>query len=166
MKEKEIIQERIDALSQKNFKFDAWKTATLILLERIFGPDSRKISMIEKLDYEYNSWSLRDSKGSASSLDTCREQAKAILEAALLELDGLGSPAKQKASAVGSKVIKEALEENLRVKDYKRLLEIIKSEETKEVKQNHLASFFHEMSAEVPVEILSSAFLNPSFEIE
>ena len=62
MAEKEIslLQGQIERLNDKKFDLEAWKNHTQIFLERIFGKDSSKLKMIRDLNYDYSSWSLRD----------------------------------------------------------------------------------------------------------
>ncbi|OYT12791.1 MAG: hypothetical protein B6I19_08515 [Bacteroidetes bacterium 4572_114] len=90
MKQKqiELLQQQIDKLDSKDFDLEAWKNYTIVLLARLFGEDNQKIKQIEKLDYEYNSWSLRDTSGFTSYLQTCKElgpeATQVILESILL----------------------------------------------------------------------------------
>ncbi len=62
MVEKEIalINKQLESLVAKNFDLEAWKSHTIIFLERIFGKESSKVRMIKELNYNYSSWSLRD----------------------------------------------------------------------------------------------------------
>ncbi|OQX72447.1 MAG: hypothetical protein B6D64_15150, partial [Bacteroidetes bacterium 4484_276] len=96
MKQKqiELLQQQIDKLDSKDFDLEAWKNYTIVLLARLFGEDNQKIKQIEKLDYEYNSWSLRDTSGFTSYLQTCKELGRKILEASIIEIENFGIPKK------------------------------------------------------------------------
>lgn len=63
------------------------ETATALLLMRIFGENDPKALQIKKLEYEFNSWALRDASGNASYQEGVLKNAAAILEAAIIELE-------------------------------------------------------------------------------
>ncbi len=62
-KEIKLLQQQMDRLFVKDFDLDPWKKYTIILLEKIFGPDNIKSQMIKKVEFEFSSWSLRDASG-------------------------------------------------------------------------------------------------------
>src|SRR5690554_5019444 len=128
MAEKEIalLKQQIDRLDEKRFDLTAWKSRTVIFLERIFGNDSPKIKMINRLNYDYSSWSLRDTaaEGSAKDKDPVRIQAKDILEATISELEMLGLP-KEKED---QNKLKELLEDEFTGKQMKVLNNLLKSD--------------------------------------
>lgn len=96
MAEKEItlLKEQLKRLDEKKFDLDAWKNHTLIFLERIFGKDNSKLSLIKELRYDYSSWNLRDTAaaGKAKDKDPVKMQAREILTATIIELEKLGLP--------------------------------------------------------------------------
>jgi hypothetical protein len=101
MAEKEIaiLKMQIELLGADRFDLEAWKNQTVIFLERIFGKESTKVKLIRELHYDYSSWNLRDTSGGGQSKDPVRLQAKAILEAAIEELDKLGLPVEKPDAA-------------------------------------------------------------------
>jgi len=60
----DILIERRKKLDQTSLDWNAWKKGTLIVLKSIFGEQSSQVKQLEDLDYEYSSWSLRDTSGS------------------------------------------------------------------------------------------------------
>ena len=96
MAEKEIalLKEQLARLDEKKFDFDAWKNHTLIFLERIFGKENSKLSLIKELHYDYSSWNLRDTAaaGKTKDKDPVKMQAREILTATITELEKLGLP--------------------------------------------------------------------------
>ena len=48
----EVLEEQIRKLDAKEFDLNAWKNFTTLLLERIFGRQSKKIEAIQKLEAE------------------------------------------------------------------------------------------------------------------
>ncbi|MBN3036629.1 MAG: hypothetical protein JW861_13665 [Bacteroidales bacterium] len=127
MKEAEILQEQIRKLDRKDFDLEAWKEYTIVILGRIFGENNQKIRQIEKLQYDYSSWALRDTTGNTSYLDSCKKLGREILNAAIDELNILGPPRKgdEFASAVPAEVITTGLEEELKVSQYREIAAII-----------------------------------------
>lgn len=59
-----LLQERLKKLEQKSFDWSAWKKGTLLVIKNIFGEESYYYNQFSSVDYEYNSWSLRDTSGS------------------------------------------------------------------------------------------------------
>ena len=96
-KEIALLNEQLAGLNDKNFDLEAWKTGTLIFLERIFGKENPKLKLIQDLHYDYSSWNLRDTAaaGKMRDLDPVKTQAQEILEAIILELEKLGLPEAQ-----------------------------------------------------------------------
>lgn len=96
MAEKEIalLKKQLERLDEKKFDFDAWKNHTLIFLERIFGKENSKLSLIKELHYDYSSWSLRDTAavGKTKDKDPIKMRAREILTATITELESLGLP--------------------------------------------------------------------------
>src|SRR5664279_4626692 len=88
----ELINRQIESLTAKNFDLEAWKSHTILFLERIFGKESTKVTMIKELKYNYSSWTLRDAAGTGKNSDPVILKAREILEAAGLELEHLGLP--------------------------------------------------------------------------
>lgn len=130
MAEKEIalLKGQIERLNEKRFDLEAWKSHTIIFLERIFGKESSKIKMIKNLTYDYSSWSLRDTAaaGKTKDKDPVRLQAEEILSAAITELESLGLPQINQ----GKDKIWQLLEDELTGKQLKELEKLADSEST------------------------------------
>ncbi len=122
-----LLKEQIERLSEKRFDLEAWKSHTIIFLERIFGKDSSKIKMIKNLAYDYSSWSLRDTAaaGKTKDKDPVRLQAEEILTAAIIELERLGLPNINQ----GRDEIWQLLEDDLTGKQLKELEKLADSED-------------------------------------
>lgn len=81
-----ILNELLTAINQNNFDLDAWKLKANIVLSKIFGSNDPKIKLVENLQYNFSSWTLRDHSGGKLH-DPVKTQAKEIIEAALLEIE-------------------------------------------------------------------------------
>lgn len=167
MKEKEIqlLREQIEKLDQKNFDLEAWKNYTIVLLARIFGNDSQKIKQIEKLDYEYNSWSLRDTTGYSSYLETCKKLGKEILEASITEIESFGIPtlSSHDGGKVQINVVLDALDDELKGSQFKALIKLLKSNINPEEKKRQLHELLAQLDPGTVNTILEGILLNKDF---
>ena len=91
-KEIQLLEQQIDKLGSKDFDLSAWKKYTVIILARIFGEKNEKIRQIEKLEFEFSSWSLRDASGNESYEEGTKKLAREILQASIDELNLFGLP--------------------------------------------------------------------------
>ncbi|MDK2842007.1 MAG: hypothetical protein PWQ17_1512 [Anaerophaga sp.] len=94
-----LLEERLKRLDQKHFDWQAWKKGTLLVLEKIFGPDSLYVKELANTDYQYNSWSLRDTAGSEDPVkESVRELLRiCITDAASQEPKKAATPGKNTA---------------------------------------------------------------------
>lgn len=130
MAEKEIalLKEQLAKLDEKKFDFDAWKNHTLIFLERIFGKENSKLSLIKELHYDYSSWNLRDTAaaGKTKDKDPIKMRAREILTATITEIENLGIP----ESKLENEKVWLLLKDELTGKQVKEINSILQSEET------------------------------------
>jgi len=88
----ELLRQQIASIDTKKFDLEAWKAPTLMFVSRIFGASSEHVRQIRELKYDYSSWTLRDTSGGGQLTDPVRVRAKEILEAAISEIQSLGTP--------------------------------------------------------------------------
>jgi len=88
----ELLRQQIASIDTKKFDLEAWKSPTLMFVSRIFGATSEQVRQIRELKYDYSSWALRDTSGGGQLTDPVRVRAREILEAAISELQNLGTP--------------------------------------------------------------------------
>lgn len=144
MVEKEIalIEKQLESLKAKNFDLEAWKSHTVIFLERIFGKESSKVRMIKDLKYDYSSWSLRDAAGTGKDADPVILKAREILEATRLELEHLGVPKQEEEN----QKIWSLLEEEMTGKQIKEIRQILQSDEAE--KMEKIANILYNLEKE------------------
>ena len=164
MKEKEIelIRKQIEKLDNKDFDLEAWKISAILILERVFGYDSSKITKIKNIHQDLSSWSLRDTLGTSSGYDASKKYGKEILEACIMELETLGATDNMKKSTKPEsllfEVLLESLENELKVSQFKNLKKIsnIKDKQERESKlTNFLSDLDNEIILQMLVNILS-----------
>lgn len=154
-KEVSLLQSQVDKLSAKGFDLDAWKKYTIIILARIFGENSQKIKQIENIEYDYSSWSLRDTSGSSEYLDTCKKLGKEILQASIDELNTLGLPEKSVQPDEFFNAIMDALQDELKGSQVKELKQILATTETPEAKKTKVLELLKSYGSEVSHDILA-----------
>jgi len=161
----ELLKQQIEKLDQKNFDLNSWKTHTMILLARIFGEDSQKIKQIEKLEYEFNSWSLRDTTGHSAYLDSCKKLGREILEASINEIEVLGTPQKhtEQPGKMDISVVLDALTDELKGSQYKNLLKTLKADIQPDEKKRLVNEIIREIGEETTRAILENILLNNGF---
>lgn len=77
--------------TQREYSFgvQAWKSSTISIFERIYGKESKKIELIDRIELN-RSFAM---KGPDSyHIDTVKETGKAILNACIAEMEELGLP--------------------------------------------------------------------------
>jgi ribosome biogenesis SPOUT family RNA methylase Rps3 len=164
-KQIELIRHQIEKLDQKNFDLEAWKKHTIIILAGIFGDESQKVKQIDKLEYEYNSWSLRDTSGFTTYLDSCKKLGREILEASIEELQIMGGPVIgiEKPGSIEVSIILDALNDELKGSQYKALMKLLKSNLNTEEQSRQVHHIIKELDNETIVNILKGILIHTNF---
>lgn len=151
-----LLQAQIDKLKIKDFDLDAWKKATIIILARIFGENNQKIRQIESIEYDYSSWSLRDTTGSNTYLESCKKLGREILQASIDELETLGLPKETETTDEFFLVITNALQDELKGSQNKEISQILASGDSQEIKKEKILEKLKSYGSEVAQDILSN----------
>ena len=120
-----VLKDQIEKLEAKDFDLNAWKNFTILLLQRIFGQETRKVDAIGKIKYDQGSWVLRDETGYTNSVDACKKLGREILEEAIVELETFGTP-EETGNTISFDVILEALQDELTGSQFREIKEAIK----------------------------------------
>ena len=164
MNEQEIklLQKQVAKLKAEDFDLEAWKAGAIIILERMFGPGNQKITQMEKIKYDQSSWALREASGSKNMMETCKKQGREILEIAMDELALFGLPEDIAAehAAPFKTVIVQALENELKISQYREIIRIIDSDKKSADKQKSLIDTLNKYGHDVADRILSSILLS------
>lgn len=78
-----LLQEQLSKIEDRSFDLSAWKKATALVVESYFGANSPHVKAIERLNYEYNSWALRDESGIS---DPIKADCRSIINIIIKEL--------------------------------------------------------------------------------
>lgn len=91
----ELLRKQALLLDARDFDLRIWKKQTYLLLQRVFGEKDPKAREINSLEYEFNSWSLRDASGNESYEAGFKRTGRAVLQLAIAELESFGMPDKE-----------------------------------------------------------------------
>jgi hypothetical protein len=163
-KEIELLQKQIDKLDVKDFELEGWKKYTIIVLARIFGEANEKINQIDKLEYEFSSWSLRDASGNESYEEGTKKLAREILQASIDELRVFGLPGQPEIEH-DEETIQELLNlllDELKGSQVKQLKTILASRESKDEKSRKIKEILEELGQYNAYKVLISMLLHPA----
>ena len=157
-----ILKKQILKLDSADFDLEAWKTGAIILLERLFGPGNQKISQMEKIKYDQSSWALREAKGSNNMMETCKKRGREILDIAIDELNHFGLPAdlELERAAPFKTTIVHALENELKIAEYREVVRIIGSDKKPEEKKQELIDTLNNYGHDIAENVLASILLS------
>jgi len=164
-KQIELLRTQLGKLDHKKFDLNVWKKHTIILLEGIFGGESEKIKQIENIQYEYNSWSLRDTTGFSQYLESCKKLGREVLEASIEELEIMGLPPKTSDSpgTINIKIILDALDDELKGSQYKAMMKLLKTPIGDDEKSRQLNDIIKELDSETIMAIFKGIMLHNDF---
>ncbi len=162
-KEIKLLQQQIDKLYTSDFELAPWKKYTVVLLERIFGPGTEKIRMINELDFEFSSWSLRDASGNESYEERSVKEAQEILQAAIDELKVFGLPDNSKKDQTKEALLAllNCLLDELKGSQVKQLKAILSSGDSKIEKKRKMREMLQSLGETGAVEVLTNMLFLP-----
>ncbi len=156
-----LLKQQIEKLDQKDFDLEAWKNFTIIILGRIFGENNQKIKQIEKIDYDFSSWALRDTSGDSDYMDSCKKMGRGILEASITELETFGLPEGQENSQDDIYLaILTSIEDELTGSQFKEVKKLATSLDGENNKKKDLGSFFKGLNNDNLARIIAGILSN------
>lgn len=76
-----LLNEQLEKINSKSFDLIAWKKSTALLVANLFGQEDTRTRSIDSIEYEYNSWSLRDESGTTDPVKVlCKETLQTIIQ--------------------------------------------------------------------------------------
>ncbi|CAI8207555.1 MAG: Uncharacterised protein [SAR116 cluster bacterium] len=173
-KQIELIQNQIDKLEHKEFDLSAWKSSTILVLDRIFGNDFQGIKSIENIKYKSGGIATGSSSSFWNNMSSFKKQGKDILETCITELKTFGEREKTanidsgininltQNQTVNLNLIINALEDELTVSQMKELKKIMKDGDTKADKKKKIIDKIKGFGSDVAVNILTNILTNPA----
>ena len=171
-KQIKLIQIQIEKLENKEFDLDAWKSSTILVLDRIFGNDFQGIKSIESIKYKSGGISVGDSSNFWNIMSSCKRQGRDILETCITELKTFGAREKinnndsgininlTQNQTINLNLIITALEDELTVSQMKELKKIMENSDNKSEKKKKIIEKIKGFGSDVAVNILTNILTN------
>jgi ubiquitin len=156
----EVLQSQIQKLNAKDFDLIAWKNFTVLLLERIFGGETKKIESIQNIKYDKGSWVLRDETGYANSIEACKKLGREVLEEAILELETFGIP-ETSTDQIDIQAVINALEDELTGTQFREIKKALQEEKEVEDKKKILITKLKSYGPDTVFAIVANILSNP-----
>jgi len=154
-----LLQQQLNKLEARDFDLESWKKYTIVLLSRIFSENSQKIKLIENLEYEFNSWSLRDASGNESYEDGTKKLAAEIIQASIDEINAFGIDAEKSSNEDAEQVLQLIFDE-LKGSQVKAIKQIIALDESDDEKKRQVFEIVESMGEKTAFELISQIILN------
>ncbi len=154
----EVLQSQIEKLEAKEFELNAWKNFSILLLERIFGKNTKKTEAVNRIKYDQGSWVLRDETGYANSMEACKKLGREILSEAILELETFGAP-EDASDTIAFGILENALRDELTGSQLKEIISTLSEKgaikDRKKVLLTKLESYGSDTALAIVANILS-----------
>ncbi len=160
-KEIMLLESQIEKLSYPGFDFDAWKEYSLIILTRIFGKHDSKIKQLKNIEFEFNSWSLRDASGNESYEEGSKKLAKEVMQAAIDELKIYGLPDIDNNAGQEANEILTIILDEFKGSQLKEFNKIIKSKNSLTEKKRRVKELIEELGDFASIDIISNILTSP-----
>lgn len=158
-----LLKQQQDKITDKDFDLESWKKYTIIILSRIFGSENNKINQIEKLEYEYSSWSLRDASGNESYEDGTKKLATEIIQACIDEINAFGIPElDENITNKDLEIILNIILDELKGSQVKKLKSILRSSENLEEKKRLVFEIISDLGDNTAYDVISKIITNKS----
>lgn len=152
-----LLKEQLIKLDSPNFDLAAWKKSTILILSTIFGENNIRTKSIESIDYEYNSWSLRDESGSKDPVKViCSETLQSIIKEIELSDDIFHRP----EDSSDLSFIWEAFENELTGSKSKALKKILSEEKNSDIRNTEIDIILQELPDQTKRNILKQILLS------
>lgn len=176
LEEVEKIGTNQSTINERSYGVEAWKSATISILETIFGQKSKKIEEVEKIELKSQA-TLNGPK--KYYVETVKERARAILNACISELEILGNPSQiytgEKESlnltvsqnqnnnqTINLNIIIEELRKELNGNQLEEIQNILDSEDSSDNKKKSIVSKLKDFGVNTLSNIVAGIITNPA----
>jgi hypothetical protein len=156
----DLLQLQLTQLDDPSFELSSWKSSAIVLLQRILGNQDPRVLALEKINYDYSSWTLRDTTGKGTITDPAKKMGRDIITNIIAEIETKDNVIIDPAGASRGRneQIREAMEAILTVKQIREIEEILKTVNNKEESMIRLrgvvASLRHEVLTDLIAELI------------
>jgi len=153
-----LLKEQMLQIDQKNFDLNSWKKATALVVEGCFGVNSPHIKSIENINYEYNSWVLRDESGVT---DPVKTTCKSILNIIIKELEISDINTSPSETTAELEFVWLPFEDELTGASSKKLKSLIIDSKTS---KENIEKFLKDLPGQTTIDILNSIITSTKFK--
>ncbi len=91
----DLLQLQLQKIDDRDFDLTAWKKSTILLTTSCFGTNSPQVAALDKIDYAYSSWALRDESGTSDPVKTdCKTTLNTIIDELKIKLESSADESK------------------------------------------------------------------------
>lgn len=176
LEEVEKIGTNQSTINERSYGVEAWKSATISILETIFGQKSKKIEEVEKIELKSQ---VTYNGPTKYYVETVKERARAILNACISELEILGNPSQiytgEKESlnltvsqnqhnnqTINLNIIIEELRKELNGNQLEEIQNILDSEDSSDNKKKSIVSKLKDFGVNTLSNIVAGIITNPA----
>lgn len=176
LEEVEKIGTNQSTINERSYGVEAWKSATISILETIFGQKSKKIEEVEKIELKSP---VTYSGPKKYYVETVKERARAILNACISELEILGNPSQiytgekeilnltvsqnqNNNQTINLNIIIEELRKELNGNQLEEIQNILDSEDSSDNKKKSIVSKLKDFGVNTLSNIVAGIITNPA----
>lgn len=157
-----LLKEQLTKIDDRSFDLSSWKKATCVVLESYLGMNAPQVKAIEKIDYAYSSWTLRDESGAT---DPVKRNCKTTLSMIIQELELIDDTAPQQTATTTTETdlsfVWIPLEDELTGASLKRLKALLTESN---VEPTEIEKFLKDLPGQTTINILQSILISESFK--
>lgn len=154
----QLLNDRLNEIDQRSFDLNAWKKSTALAVESCFGSNSPQLRAIQNINYEYNSWVLRDESGVT---DPVKTNCKSVLNVIIKELEMTEDIVTESETLNNLQFVWLPFEDQLTGAASKQLKAILRNTN---VSEEEVEKFLKNMPAQTPIDILKAILTSTEFK--
>ena len=156
-----LLKEQLSKVDDRAFDLSSWKKATCLVLESYLGMNAPQVKAIEKIDYAYSSWTLRDESGVSDPVKTdCKSTLAMIIREMEITADKSTQANITTESGADLNFVWIPLEDELTGASLKKLKSLLTATN---VEANEVEKFLKDLPGQTTINVLQSVLTSESF---
>lgn len=156
-----LLNEQLHKVDDRTFDLSSWKKATCLVLESYFGMNAPQVKALEKIDYAYSSWTLRDESGVSDPVKTdCKSTLAMIIREMEIAADTDAKAGDQIESGTELNFVWTPLEDELTGASLKKLKSLLTATN---IEPSEVEKFLKDLPGQTTINVLQSLLISESF---
>jgi len=156
-----LLKDQLNKVDDRAFDLSSWKKATCLVLESYLGMNAPQVKAIEKIDYAYSSWTLRDESGVSDPVKTdCKSTLSMIIREMEITADTDTITDNQPESNTDLNFVWTPLEDELTGASLKKLKSLLTATN---VAPGEVEKFLKDLPGQTTINVLQSVLMSESF---